>query len=160
MKSYIKKLLVLFIPSAILIYFDQLTKKYAKDVFFYSPYKLIDNIIEFTYHENRGAAFGILQDKQIFFYAVTIAILIFIFYIIKKIDLNKKNIMLYICIILIFSGAIGNFIDRIVNKYVIDFIYFKPIDFPVFNLADTYITIACFFFLFLSIFLYKDKEIF
>lgn len=160
MKSYIKKLLVLFIPSAILIYLDQLTKKYAKDVFFYSPYKLIDNIIEFTYHENRGAAFGIMQNQHIIFYIITFSILIFILYIIKKIDLNKKNIMLFICIILIFSGAIGNLIDRIVNKYVIDFIYFKPIDFPVFNLADTYITIACFLFIFLSVFVYKDKEIF
>jgi signal peptidase II len=151
---------LLFIPSAILIYLDQLTKKYAKDVFFYSPYKLIDNIIEFTYHENRGAAFGIMQNQHIIFYIITFSILIFILYLIKKIDLNKKNFMIFICIILIFSGAIGNLIDRIVNKYVIDFIYFKPIDFPVFNLADTYITIACFLFIFLSVFVYKDKEIF
>lgn len=160
MKSYIKKLLVLFIPSAILIYLDQLTKTIAKNTFMISPYKLIDNVIEFTYHENRGAAFGIMQNQHIIFYIITFSILIFILYIIKKIDLNKKNIILFICIILIFSGAIGNLIDRIINKYVIDFIYFKPIDFPVFNLADTYITIACFLFIFLSVFVYKDKEIF
>ncbi len=159
MKSYIKKLLVLLFPSAILIFLDQFTKKYARDVFLYNPYKIIDNVLEFTYHENRGAAFGIMQNQHIIFYIITFIILIFILYIIKKIDLNKKNIPLYICIILIFSGAIGNFIDRITSKYVIDFIYFKLIDFPVFNLADTYITISCFLFLLLSIFVYKDKEI-
>lgn len=159
MKSYLQKLFVLLIPSSILIFFDQLTKDYARKTFINGPLVLINNVLEFTYHENRGAAFGILQNMQLFFYIITIVILILIFIFIKKISLNKKNTPLYICIILIFSGANGNFIDRITNKYVVDFIYFKLIDFPVFNLADSYITIACFLFFFLTIFVYKDKEI-
>ena len=159
MKSYLQKLFVVLIPSILLIIFDQLTKDYARRVFINRPYVLINNVLEFTYHENRGAAFGILQNMQLFFYIITIVILILIFIFIKKINLNKKNIPLYICIILIFSGAVGNFIDRLTNKYVVDFIYFKLIDFPVFNLADSYITIACFLFFILTIFVYKDKEI-
>ena len=70
---------------------------------------------------------------------VTICVLLY------KIDNFKNNILYFVFLILIFSGAIGNFIDRLKNKYVVDFIYFKPIDFPVFNLADIYITIACIF---------------
>ncbi len=58
-------------------------------------------------------------------------------------NLKKENLYQFWFIVLIFSGAIGNFIDRIKNKYVIDFIYFKPIDFPVFNFADILITIGC-----------------
>ncbi len=159
MKSYITKLLLLIVPSSLLVFFDQMTKDYARTTLINKPYVLISNILEFTYHENRGAAFGIMQNQHIIFYIITILILIFILYTLRKIKLNKKNIPIYICIILIFSGAIGNFIDRISNKYVVDFIYFKLIDFPVFNLADVYITIACFLFLFLTIFFYKDKEI-
>ena len=94
--------------------------------------------------ENRGAAFGILQNKQKMFYILTIIVLIVICYLLYKMTDIKKNLLYFIVLILIFSGAIGNFIDRLKNKYVIDFIYFKPIDFPVFNCADIYITIACF----------------
>ena len=78
------------------------------------------------------------------FYILTIIVLIVICYLLYKMTDIKKNLLYFIVLILIFSGAIGNFIDRLKNKYVIDFIYFKPIDFPVFNCADIYITIACF----------------
>lgn len=159
MKTILKKFLLIVIPSAILIFLDQYTKMYAASNFKTNKLIIINDVLEFTYHENKGAAFGILQNQYIIFYILTIIIMIFLLYFINKLELSKKNIPLFICIILIISGAIGNFINRLFDKYVIDFIYFKPIDFPVFNLADTYITIACFLFLFLSIFVYKDKEI-
>ena len=69
-----------------------------------------------------------------------------------------SNLLYFIVLILIFSGAIGNFIDRLKNKYVIDFIYFKPIDFPVFNCADIYITIACFLMIIYLIFENKNEK--
>lgn len=159
MKTTIKKFLLIVIPSILLIYLDQITKNYASLYFKTDKLVVINNILEFTYHENRGAAFGIMQNQHIIFYILTIIIMLLIIYYINKLELSKKNFPIFICLILIISGAIGNFINRLINKYVIDFIYFKPIDFPVFNLADTYITIAVFLFLFLSIFIYKDKDI-
>ncbi|MDY2590860.1 MAG: signal peptidase II, partial [Agathobacter sp.] len=56
------------------------------------------------------------------------------------------------------AGAIGNLIDRIVNNYVVDFFYFKLIDFPIFNVADIYVTIAAFLFIVLGFFYYKEED--
>ncbi len=146
MNKSILKYFIFVISSIFLIALDQLTKyfatKYLQDN---KPFVIIDNVLELTYVENRGAAFGILQNKQLLFYALTIVVLVTICVLLYKIDNFKNNILYFVFLILIFSGAIGNFIDRLKNKYVVDFIYFKPIDFPVFNLADIYITIACIF---------------
>lgn len=144
MNKNIIKYLVFIVASAILIAIDQITKSLAlKYLHNNKPYVIINNVLELTYVENRGAAFGILQNKQVLFYILTIIVLIVISTLLYKIDDIKSNLLYFIFLILIFSGAIGNFIDRVKNKYVIDFIYFKPIDFPVFNFADIYITIAC-----------------
>lgn len=56
------------------------------------------------------------------------------------------------------AGAIGNFIDRIFRHYVVDFIYFELIDFPIFNVADMYVVIAAFLLIFVSIFIYKEDR--
>ena len=60
--------------------------------------------------------------------------------------------------ILIIAGAIGNLIDRVINNYVIDFFYFKLINFPIFNVADIYVTVAAFLFIVLSFFYYKEED--
>ena len=156
-KKYLKYFI--FIISCIfLILLDQLTKRlaviYLKDKM---PIAIIDNILELTYVENRGAAFGILQNKQILFYVLTILILIAIIYLLIKFDLKKENIVQFIFLLLIFSGAVGNFIDRVKNKYVVDFIYFKPIDFPVFNVADICITLGSILMIIILIFV-KEKD--
>ena len=61
-------------------------------------------------------------------------------------------------LILFISGAIGNLIDRCVNNYVIDFFYFKLIDFPIFNVADIYVTVAAGLFIILGLFYYKEED--
>ena len=111
--------------------------------------------MEFVYTENRGAAFGILQGRQTFFYVMTIIVILFLVYFVYKTDFTLRNIPMLLVVILIFSGAIGNFIDRVKRQYVIDFIYFKPIDFPVFNMADIYITLGCVFLIVLMLTIYK-----
>ena len=144
MKKSILKYSIFVISSIFLITLDQITKHLAtKYLQNNKPYVILDNVLEFTYVENRGAAFGILQNKQILFYALTVIVLVVIFVLLYKVHDIKNNVLYFMFLILIFSGAIGNFIDRVKNKYVVDFIYFKPIDFPVFNFADIYITIAC-----------------
>ena len=147
------------ICSSILIFFDQWTKWLA--VKYLSSGKIIDvipNILQFVYVENTGAAFGILKNQKVLFTIITIIVIVGIIYYLIKMKFDQKNIFNYIVLLLIFSGAIGNFIDRIKKSYVVDFIYFKPINFPVFNVADTYITIACIVLL-ISMFLLKENNL-
>ena len=73
--------------------------------------------------------------------------------------MTKKLLPLRICAVFIFSGAIGNFIDRLKLGYVVDFFYFKLIDFPVFNVADIYVTVGTFILAFLLSFYYKEEDL-
>lgn len=119
---------------------DRLSKIYAINNFIENPIK--SPIINFTYLENRGAAFGILQDRRIFFLLITVGIVIYLIYYFVK---NYKNnpLILNIALSFIISGALGNFYDRAFNGYVVDFIEFAFINFPIFNIADILVTIGC-----------------
>ena len=159
MKNRVMKIFIFIISATILIFLDQVSKRIAvRELSSGKVVSLIPNILEFTYVENTGAAFGILKNQKILFTIITVIVIGLIFYFLLKIKFNMENMFNFIILILLFSGAIGNFIDRIKNSYVVDFIYFKPINFPVFNLADTYITIACFM-LIISMFVFKDATL-
>ena len=73
---------------------------------------------------------------------------------------HKKYNNLHILLVLIFSGAIGNMIDRIRLEYVVDFFYFVLIDFPIFNMADIYVSVACVLLAVLMLFVYKDEDLY
>ena len=90
---------------------------------------LIKNILSFTYHENRGAVWGIMQGQIPVLILTTLVILIGVLWIYIRIPEDRKYIWLHLVSILVISGAIGNFIDRAFRHYVVDFIYFEPIDF-------------------------------
>lgn len=122
------------------------------------PVSLIDGVFELNYLENRGAAFGIMQDRQYFFVVCAAAICLVILYVYGRLPSDKKYTPLRACAILIWAGAVGNMIDRIRLNYVIDFFYFRLIDFPVFNVADCYVVIACVLFAVLVIFYYRDDH--
>ena len=159
MKNIIKKYFLFFLFSSIFVFLDQYSKLIiTKNLKNGKIIIIIKNILEILYVENRGAAFGILQGKQYFFYVITIVILIFIICYIFKLPLTKKYLPFWFAIIMLFSGSLGNFIDRIKNKYVVDFIYFKLIDFPVFNVADILITFSCILFVVLILFYYKEDD--
>lgn len=160
MKRTVLKYILFFLISGMLIFIDQLTKKLAyKYLYNKEPVVLIDNVLELVYVENRGAAFGILQNMHVLFYVLTVVVLIVLLINLYKLDLTSKYIFYFAFLVLIFSGAIGNFIDRVKNKYVVDFIYFKPIDFPVFNFADICITVGCIVLIFSFIFIYKGEDL-
>ena len=148
------------ILMVILTLLDQWTKSlvvhHLKDQ---SDIILIPGIFRLHYLENRGAAFGILQGKKIFFVFFTLVVLCLIAYLyLKRIPDDKKfRPMDGICI-LFFAGALGNFIDRVFRNYVVDFFYFKLIDFPVFNVADIYVTVAAFAMIILGLFYYKEED--
>lgn len=154
-KSYITAIL----GCAILIVFDQFTKYLAsahlKDQ---PPFIIIKKVFQLQYLENRGAAFGILQNQKVFFIISGILILAIMGYGFIKIPKTKHYIGMRFCIILIVSGAIGNMIDRISQNYVVDFFYFELIDFPIFNMADIYVVIASISLVLLILFFYKDED--
>lgn len=150
----------LWILIPVLVLLDQWSKFWAIRVL--KPGKvipIIKNVLELTYVENRGAAFGILQNRQIFFLLITLAVLAGILLVMQRMPDNKRYLPLSLCLVFVASGAVGNMIDRMVRHYVVDFIYFKPIDFPVFNVADIYVTISAGLLILLFFFYYKEEEL-
>ena len=131
---------IAIIIIAALILIDQLTKLYAINVV--KPQgmvKVIDNFYYFVYVENRGAAFGMLQNKQWFFIAITAVIFAALGVVLAKYKIEGR--LFYAAMILIFAGGIGNLIDRIFRGYVVDFLQFSFFP-PVCNLADYFITVG------------------
>lgn len=155
-----KKYISAFISIVILIFIDQYTKILAlthlKDQ---DPFVIWDGVFELRYLENRGAAFGMLQNQQVFFIIMTVIVLIAIVFIYKRTPDTKRYLPLRLTAIFITAGAIGNMIDRMFRGYVVDFFYFSLIDFPIFNVADIYVTVTFFLLAILLLFYYKDSEL-
>lgn len=144
----------------LLIFFDQFTKYLAVVKLKYNPpYVLIDGVLELNYLENKGAAFGMLQDKKTLFIFMAVIMLTVVFYVLFKLPDEKKFVSWQVFLCLICAGGVGNMIDRVHFDYVVDFIYFVLIDFPVFNLADILITTGTALFFIVIIFLTKEEEL-
>lgn len=151
---------VLFIIStAVLVTFDQWTKSLASEhLKGHEDISLIPGALCLHYLENRGAAFGIFQDQRVFLLLLTALILMCVCYVLWKIPSDKKYNLLKLLCFMLTAGGIGNLIDRVRLNYVVDFIYFSLIDFPVFNVADIYVTVSMFLLLVLVFFYYKDED--
>lgn len=143
----------------ILILIDQLTKLWAKSYLKgNNDISVVSNVFSLHYLENRGAAFGIFQNQQVLFIAMTVVILLGIAYACWRLPKEAKYRPLEMIACVICAGAIGNLIDRIAYGYVVDFLYFEWINFPVFNIADCYVTCSAFFLVILVLFYYKDED--
>ncbi|EGQ4174377.1 signal peptidase II [Staphylococcus pseudintermedius] len=147
--------LSLFITLIILIG-DQLTKFIIRtQMTLGESFAVVPKLLYITSHRNNGAAWGILSGKMTFFYIITIIVLIalIVFYIKEA----KNNMLMQIAISLLFSGALGNFIDRVSSGEVVDFIdtVIFGYDFPIFNIADASLTIGV---VLLIIVLLKDQN--
>ncbi|MDR1539674.1 MAG: signal peptidase II [Clostridiales bacterium] len=136
-------LLLPVLMCAALITADQATKHLA--VNFLKPLDttpVIPGIMNFTYVENEGAAFGLMQGARWFFVVLTALVFGVIIYYYLKLPKEKKYRPARVAMVLVASGAIGNAIDRALNGFVVDFIHASFINFPVFNLADIYVVIG------------------
>ncbi len=146
--------------AAAMIFLDQITKLLAvtklKD---HDAFVLLKGVFELHYLENRGAAFGVMQGKKIFFVVITLVMVVFLIYVYGKLPAEKRFFPLHGICITLFAGALGNFIDRVAHNYVIDFFYFSLIDFPIFNVADIYVTCAVALFVILFLFYYKEADL-
>lgn len=138
---------------------DQWTKKLAVTFLMgKSPYVIWDGVFELFYSENRGAAFGMLQGRQTFFLVISLCVLGAVVYVMAKLPAGGRFLPLEACLTVICAGAAGNLIDRVSQGYVVDFLYFKLINFPIFNVADCYVTVATAALMLLLLWYYKEEE--
>jgi len=144
----------------LLVAIDQVTKGFATKYLKDGPaLQVIDGVFEFHYLENQGAAFGMLQGQKLLFVILAVFILIAIAYVLVKAPNQKIYTKLHITLVLIASGAIGNLIDRIKYDYVVDFLYFSLINFPIFNIADIYVTLSSIYLVILLLFVYQESDL-
>lgn len=131
--------LIVFAATVLL---DRLTKAWAM-----GPLReagdlpLWEGVFHFHYTENRGAAFGMFQGMGWVFIAITVLALAVVAVVLWK-TRGKTHPLLSVCLGLLASGAVGNLIDRLWLGYVVDFLYFKLINFAIFNVADACITLG------------------
>ena len=144
------------VVTLLILAIDQLTKYLiAAKMTIGDSYTVIPHFLNITSHRNNGAAWGILSGKMGFFVIITLIILaILIIFYIKE---AKGNLFMQIALSLLFAGAIGNFIDRLFHGEVVDFIDTNIFgyDFPIFNVADSSLTVGV---IFIIIALLKDMN--
>ena len=143
----------------VLVAFDQFTKYLAVLQLKDQPaVPIIKGVLELNYLENKGAAFGMLQNQKVFFILIAMMIMLIIAYVIYLLPDDRKYNILHFLLVMVGSGACGNMIDRMTNNYVVDFIYFVLINFPIFNVADIYVTVSTALFIILFLFVYKEQD--
>lgn len=133
------------IISIIILCIDQISKLLVVNLLTKTDsITIIKNFFYLTYINNDGAAFSILVGKRIFLILIAVLVIVMLIRYIKKNNIQNK--LELVSISLIIGGSLGNLMDRVVRGYVIDFLDFKIFNynFPIFNLADTFIVIGVF----------------
>ena len=157
-----KRILLGIIAVILLTAFDQIVKYAISSSFVVGETKkIIDGVFQLNYVQNRGAAWGSFSGKIVFLLIITCIILIasmYLYFRLAKRD-DGKYTPLRITLIFLIAGAIGNMIDRIVRGYVVDMFDFCLINFPVFNVADIFVTCSFVVIVILILFKYKDEEL-
>ena len=140
-----------------LVLLDQRIKRFAvAELKGSAGRSLIPGVLGLTYVENRGMAFGLLQNARLFFEIITVLVLLLF----AAIYLAKKRFLpLSAGVTGMAAGAIGNFIDRLRLSYVIDYLNLEFMNFPVFNLADCFLTWTAVLMAILLIFFYRNEEL-
>ena len=124
-----------------LIVLDQFVKAYVVQNIALGEVKTwIPNFVSLTYLQNRGAAFSMLQDQQWFFTVITLVVMAgAIWYLHKHLD---DSLWTVLGLMLIISGGLGNFIDRVSQGFVVDMFHLDFVNFAIFNVADSYLTVG------------------
>ncbi len=147
------------IGATLLIGLDQWTKYLAltqlKPV---GNIEFIKGIMDFTFVENRGVAFGMFSGQRWFILLLTCAITLGLVYYYIKLPRTAEYKLVRFSMVLIFSGAIGNIIDRMRLGYVVDFFEFTFFEWPVFNMADIYVVVGVILLSLLIIFVIKEED--
>ncbi|MBE5881116.1 MAG: signal peptidase II [Lachnospiraceae bacterium] len=158
-KKIIQLCVDLFI-FAILVVLDQVTKMIAVEHLKDKPsIELIPGVFELQYLENRGAAFGMLQNGKVFFVFAAVVMLTAIVFVLIKAPVSRKYRPWHVFLVMIAAGGIGNMIDRLRLDYVVDFFYFSLINFPIFNVADIFVSVGTFLFVVFILFFCKEEDL-
>lgn len=161
MKQFFQRYFVVVAPILFvaLVLLDQWTKGLAvASLKGQEAFSIWEGVLELRYFENTGAAWGMLKGKQVFFYVLTVVFFGAVLYEIHRLYKEIRFLPFVYTLVLMVAGAAGNFIDRVYQQYVVDFIYVKIINFPIFNVADCYITVSVILMLLLMFFYYTDEE--
>lgn len=132
-----------YLLALVVIIIDQLTKLWVvQNMEIRESIPVIENLFYITSHRNPGAAWGILAGQMTFFYIITVIVVGVIVYYIRK--YAKDSMWTGVALGLILGGAIGNFIDRLFYKEVVDFfdVYIGSYNFPIFNVADSALVVG------------------
>lgn len=157
-KRFFKIILGLLIVL-VLVLSDQISKQAAVEHLKNSAdLILIPGVLQLHYLENTGAAFSLLEGNMTLFYITTPILTLLLAYLYLRTPVRKRYLPLLAVYLFLVAGALGNLIDRILYWYVIDFIYFSLIDFPVFNVADIYVTCSIVVLFLLILFYFKDMD--
>ncbi len=142
----------------LLVALDLLTKSAAAEGLRNGPIPLIPGVLEFYYLQNTGAAFSLLENAQWLFILIAVVVVALIGRVLLRIPKTRRFLPMISVLLLISAGAVGNLADRICLGYVRDFIYFSWINFPVFNVADIYVTVSTVLLVLLVLLFYKDED--
>ncbi|MFF2595275.1 signal peptidase II [Priestia megaterium] len=148
-----------YLIALAVILIDQVTKwMIVKEMYYGQSITVIENFLYITSHRNRGAAWGILQGQMWFFYLITVVVVVGLIIYIQK--LKKQDKWFGIALALMLGGAIGNFIDRVIRKEVVDFVntYIFTYDFPIFNVADSALVVGVIIMFIMTLFEGKMKK--
>ena len=124
-----------------MIAIDQLVKWWTvENITLDTVRDFIPNVMSLAYLRNYGAAWSLLQNQQIFFAVVTVVVMsVAIWYLAKHL---QKSLWMVIGLCLVIAGGLGNFLDRVRLGYVVDMFHLDFVNFPVFNVADSYLTVG------------------
>lgn len=162
--QYMKKLIKYVTPlvaAGILIFIDQFTKYLvAANMDLYEFYPVIQDVFEIRYIQNSGTAWGLFagMNMHTFFVIMTVVLMAVMVYTYIKLSAHRQYLPLNITLVILFAGAVGNMLDRIRLHYVIDFLYFKLINFPIFNVADIYVVVGMLLLAYLILFRYQEED--
>ncbi len=132
-------MIIFYIIAGIIVVIDQVVKYLTvQHIPLYETVSAIPNILSFTYHQNSGAAWSILEGQMWFFILVTIAVIGVICYYLQT--QGRQSLLFSSALTLLLAGAFGNLIDRILNQYVVDMFRLEFVQFPIFNVADMSLT--------------------
>ena len=164
MKKVFMKYILPVLGVIAVVLCDQLVKELCLDkIGMYNTIVLIEDVFELHVIPNYGMAWGMLQNKQWIFVVITPVVLALAVWFYLKMPAEKKFTPMRVLTVLLAGGAIGNLLDRMFRGdfcqgYVVDMFYFKAIDFPVFNVADSFICVSFALLAILVIFKYSEED--
>ena len=153
MKKYIKPVIIAVLIFALTLATDLVTKV----LFDNKNITLLKGVFNIVSSHNTGAGFSLFSNQVPFLIIVTVLFLI-AFTVFNIFDKDAKNMLWLVSVVLVYSGCIGNLIDRVAFGYVRDFLYFELINFPIFNVAAMCLVIGVGLYLFNVLFYSANKN--